>query len=137
MSDAELGAHYATADVYVCLSEHEGFCVPLLEAMHHGLPVVAYRAGAVPETMGSGGLGLESKDPLTVATAVGARDVATRALRAALVRAGHERLDVFDLARSEATLREAIASVVGARVSAAAGRICSSRASSPARSGTT
>ena len=114
VSDAELGAHYATADVYVCLSEHEGFCVPLLEAMHHGLPVVAYRAGAITETMGSGGLGLESKDPLTVSTAVARVMSDPGVARWRLVRAGHERLEFFDLARSEATLREAIASVVGA-----------------------
>jgi glycosyltransferase involved in cell wall biosynthesis len=113
VSDAVLGAHYATADVYVCLSEHEGFCVPLLEAMHHGIPVVAYRAGAITETMGDGGLGLESKDALTVSTAV-ARVMSDDSVRTALVQAGHERLGFFDLARSEATLREAIASVVGA-----------------------
>jgi glycosyltransferase involved in cell wall biosynthesis len=113
VTEAVLGAHFATADVYVCLSEHEGFCVPLLEAMHHDIPVIAYRAGAVPETMGAGGLGLDSKDPLTVATAV-SRVMSDPSTRAALVQAGHDRLSSFDLARSEATLREAIASVVGA-----------------------
>ena len=113
VSDAVLGAHYATADVFVCLSEHEGFCVPLLEAMHHGIPVVAYRAGAITETMGAGGLGLENKDALTVSTAV-ARVMSDTAVRNALVHAGHERLAFFDLARSEATLRDAVASVVGA-----------------------
>ena len=112
VEDAVLGAHYATADVYVCLSEHEGFCVPLLEAMHHDLPVVAYRAGAVPETLGAGGLLLDSKDPLTVATAV-ERVLRDAPVRAALVSAGHERLSYFDLAHSEATLRQAISSVVG------------------------
>jgi glycosyltransferase involved in cell wall biosynthesis len=109
--DAVLGAYFATADVYVCLSEHEGFCVPLLEAMHHGVPVVAYATGAVPETLGAGGLLLARKDPLTVATAV-AR-VVDPALHAALVRAGHARLDDFSLARNEAALLDAVASVAG------------------------
>lgn len=109
--DDVLGAYYATADIYVCLSEHEGFCVPLLEAMHHGLPIVAYAGGAVPETLGTGGLVLERKDALTVATAV-ARVASDPSVRDALVRAGHERLAFFDLARSEAALRHAIASVV-------------------------
>ena len=112
--DAVLGAYFAASDVYVCLSEHEGFCVPLLEAMHHELPVVAYAAGAVPETLGDGGLLLKRKDPLTVATAVarvvGADSAATRA---AMTSAGRERLDHFSLARSEAALRDAIASVAG------------------------
>jgi glycosyltransferase involved in cell wall biosynthesis len=118
--DSVLGAYYATADMFVCLSEHEGFCVPLLEAMHHGVPVVAYNAGAVAETLGSGGLLLEQKDPLTVATAVAhivgaepANGDGGATVRAALVAAGHERLHAFDLARGEATLREAIASVPG------------------------
>ena len=52
VSDAVLAAHYRTADVFVCLSDHEGFCVPLLEAMHHRLPIVAFAATAVPETLG-------------------------------------------------------------------------------------
>jgi glycosyltransferase involved in cell wall biosynthesis len=117
--DAVLGAYYATADVFVCLSEHEGFLVPLLEAMHHGLPVVAFAAGAVPETLGSGGLVLEHKDPLTVATAVAhvlsdeSVNGSGTSMRAALARAGHERLAAFDLARSEAALRDAVASVAG------------------------
>ena len=47
VDDDELLAYYAAADLFLCLSEHEGFCVPLLEAMVFGLPVVAYDAGAV------------------------------------------------------------------------------------------
>ena len=109
--DAVLGAHYATADVYVSLSDHEGFCVPLLEAMHHGLPVVAFGAGAVPETVGAGGIVLDRKDPPTVAAAV-ARVVSDGSVREELVRAGHARVEHFALARSQALLRDAIASVV-------------------------
>ena len=70
LSDAELLAHWAVADVFVCLSEHEGFCVPILEAMELGVPVVAYPAAAVPETLGDAGVLVEDKDPLTVAMAV-------------------------------------------------------------------
>ena len=51
VEDAELPAFYEAADVFLCLSEHEGFCVPLLEAMSHGVPVLAYDAGAVAETL--------------------------------------------------------------------------------------
>ncbi len=67
LSDAELAAWYADADVFVCLSEHEGFCIPLLEAMRSGLPIVAYSAGAVPETLGDAGILIESKRPSVVA----------------------------------------------------------------------
>ena len=52
----DLLACYAAADLFLCLSEHEGFCVPLLEAMAFGVPVIAYDAGAVRETLRGGGL---------------------------------------------------------------------------------
>ena len=61
---------YQQSDVLVCLSEHEGFCAPLIEAMEMSLPVVAYRAAAVPETVSDAGVLLDDKDPLAVATAV-------------------------------------------------------------------
>jgi len=59
---AELVAYYNLADVYLSMSEHEGFGVPLLEAFHMGLPVVAHAAGAVEETMNGGGILLREKD---------------------------------------------------------------------------
>ena len=67
VDDDELYAYYRAADVFLCLSEHEGFCVPLQEAMHFGLPVVAYDAGAVRETLHGGGLLLQDKSPELVA----------------------------------------------------------------------
>jgi len=70
VSPGELAAYYSTADVLVCCSDHEGFCAPLLEAMHHRLPVVAYGVAAVPETVLDAGIVLPCKSPVLVATAV-------------------------------------------------------------------
>lgn len=56
---AALMAYYRAADVFVCASEHEGFCIPIAEAMAFGVPVIALAAAAVPETMGGGGTLLE------------------------------------------------------------------------------
>jgi glycosyltransferase involved in cell wall biosynthesis len=67
VDDDELYAYYRLADVFLCLSEHEGFCVPLQEAMHFSLPVIAYDAGAVRETLHGGGLLLQDKRPELVA----------------------------------------------------------------------
>ena len=67
VDDQELYAYYRAADAFLCLSEHEGFCVPLQEAMHFGVPVVAYEAGAVRETLHGGGLLLQDKSPRLVA----------------------------------------------------------------------
>jgi len=60
--EEELATYYRTATVYVSLSEHEGFCVPLIEAMIADVPVLAYAAGAVPETLGGAGVLVQSKD---------------------------------------------------------------------------
>lgn len=67
VSAAQLSACYATATVYLSMSRHEGFGVPLLEAMHRDVPVVAYGAAAVPETMGGAGVTTLSDDPEEVA----------------------------------------------------------------------
>jgi glycosyltransferase involved in cell wall biosynthesis len=70
LTDGQLAAHYVTGDLFVCLSEHEGFCIPLLEAMRGGLPVIAYDAGAVSETLAGSGVLLATLDPLVVAEVV-------------------------------------------------------------------
>ncbi len=67
VSDAELRDWYARADLYVSLSRHEGFGVPLVEAMARGLPVLAWSAGAVAETLGEAGALLSSPMPTAVA----------------------------------------------------------------------
>lgn len=53
---SSLIAYYRTAAVFLLMSEHEGFCVPLVEAMHFNLPVLAFASSAVPETLGNGGI---------------------------------------------------------------------------------
>ena len=58
---------YTEADLFLCLSEHEGFCVPLVEAMHFGVPIIAYDAAAVGETLGDAGILLTDKTPEKVA----------------------------------------------------------------------
>jgi L-malate glycosyltransferase len=62
VSDEELAVYYRHAAVYVSLSEHEGFCVPLLEAMAADVPVLAYAAAAVPDTLGGAGVQFAPKD---------------------------------------------------------------------------
>jgi glycosyltransferase involved in cell wall biosynthesis len=62
VSDEELAIYYQYADVYISLSEHEGFCVPLVEAMAANVPVLAYAAAAVPDTLGGAGVQFSPKD---------------------------------------------------------------------------
>jgi glycosyltransferase involved in cell wall biosynthesis len=61
LTDEEIRSLYEASSVYVCMSEHEGFCLPLIEAMHFGLPVIAFGAGAVPETVSTGGIVVNEK----------------------------------------------------------------------------
>lgn len=70
VSDRSLVRHYRTSGAFLSLSEHEGFCVPLVEAMQARTPIVALRAAAVPETLGSGGLLVDNRDPKETAAAL-------------------------------------------------------------------
>jgi len=92
---AALVAYYRRASVFCSLSEHEGFGVPLLEAMHLGVPVVAYDAAAVGETVGEGGIRLPRKDLAEAAEAC-ALVVERADLRERVVEAGHRRVRDFD-----------------------------------------
>lgn len=71
VEEHELRAYYGIADAFCCMSEHEGFCVPLLEAMLFGVPVAAADAGAVAETLGGAGVLLADRRPETVAETLG------------------------------------------------------------------
>ena len=71
VTQGELNAYYRLSDAFLCLSEHEGYGAPLVEAMSFGLPVIAYDAGAVKETLGGGGVLLREKVPEVVAELIG------------------------------------------------------------------
>jgi glycosyltransferase involved in cell wall biosynthesis len=112
VTDAALADAYDSADVLVVSSEHEGYCLPVVEAMAHGLPVVAYREGALPEVLGDAGVLLDDKDPVVVADAV--RDVQVDAARrAALVDAGRRRLPELGLAGAGDRLVDLLVGVRG------------------------
>jgi len=87
---AELRAAYERADALVMLSEHEGFCVPLIEAMALGTPVIAYASSAIPWTLGDAGLLFEASDPHLIAAAA-ARVHADATLRESLRERGRAR----------------------------------------------
>ncbi len=117
LSDGELAARYATADVLVMLSEHEGFGVPMVEAMAYGLPVVAYAAGAVAEVVGDAGVLLDGKGPRRVADEI-ASLLADPERRRTLVTAGEARPAALGLDRAGSDLVTALRGVAD-RVSGA------------------
>jgi len=91
ISPEELRAYYRSADIFLCLSEHEGFCVPLLESLYYHIPVVAYAAGAIPETLNGSGILIHRKNPLQIATLLN-RILTDHNLNAKLIRGQDQRL---------------------------------------------
>lgn len=107
VSQAQLSAYYRGCDAFVCLSDHEGFGAPLLEAMYNGLPVVAYRSSVIPETLEGTGLLLDSKEPSLVAAAT-ARVLGDAGLRRTMVENGRRRLADFALPRTRAAFAASV-----------------------------
>ena len=98
-------AYYRSADAFVQLSEHEGFCVPLVEAMYFGIPIIAFDSTAVGETLGGSGLLLKDKDPKAVAEAIDLI-MTDDDLRQKLITGEKERLKHFDNDRIKEQLIE-------------------------------
>ncbi len=108
VTDEEKRRYLERADAFVCMSEHEGFCVPLLEAIDRDIPVAAFAAAAVPETLGDNGLLFREKDYAKIAADIG-RVLREGALRAEVLRKQRESLRRFDLEATRRKLLELVA----------------------------
>jgi len=98
-----LNACYRHADAFLCMSEHEGFCIPLLESMLHGVPVVAHASAAIPETMDGGGILLDERR-FDIAAEALHRVIDNSALRAAVIAGQNARLERYRHRNLEAEL---------------------------------
>ena len=110
LTDRALGERYAQADAFLCLSEHEGFCVPLLEAFHHGVPVLARPSGGIPEVAGDAALLVDDRDPAVVAELL-ALVVTDLQLRTELQARGRARLAEYAFQHTAEKLRRVVAEV--------------------------
>ena len=108
MPDEDLAVYYRHAAVYISLSEHEGFCVPLLEAMAADVPVLAYAAAAVPDTLGGAGVQFAPKDLEYAAELLGVLAFDDE-LRAQVIAGQRRRLADFGDARIERELSSVVA----------------------------
>lgn len=109
-------SYYKVADVFVSMSEHEGFCVPLLEAMHFRVPVLAYNCTAVPYTLGGAGFCIPDKGPVEIAELID-HVLMNEGLREKLLRKQDERMKYFDHRQVEAQFRQFIAEALKVTVS--------------------
>jgi glycosyltransferase involved in cell wall biosynthesis len=96
VSQSELTSAYRSASLFLSMSRHEGFMVPLLEAMQFGIPVLALARAAVPETLGDAGLMFDTTEPEEVAGIV-AGVLSDERLRKELSERGRRRLKRYDL----------------------------------------
>jgi len=107
VSQRELAACYRESHLFLCMSEHEGFCVPLVESMIYDLPVLAYEAAAVPETLGGSGVCFTEKSLPHLAGVMDAM-LYNESLRAAIIAGQRQRLDYFTPRRVCRTLCSAL-----------------------------
>lgn len=91
----EILSFYNIADVFVCMSEHEGFCVPLVEAMEFGIPVIAHDSSAISDTLGEGGILLKEKNAIETAAMIN-RICVDETLRQQIYRGQKARLHDFE-----------------------------------------
>lgn len=114
LSAAGLADQYRAADVFLCLSEHEGFCVPVLEAFHFGLPVIARDAGAVGEVVGDAGVLLGPEDDVLTIAELLKIVVGDQELRAELRRRGQAQLARFDPGLTAQKMKQALVELAAA-----------------------
>ena len=112
VSNERLLGLYRTADAYVSFSEHEGFGVPLLEAMALGTPVIAYACTAIAETVGNGGILLGDREPETLAYVL-RKLTASRTFRRSVIRRQREHLSKFSMIANIEKLFGFLQSTVG------------------------
>jgi L-malate glycosyltransferase len=116
VSEGALASYYRHADAFVCLSEHEGFCIPLLEAMWHRVPIVALATSAVPETLDGAGLslpmGVEHQPAPAVVAAAVHRVMSDEALRKQLLAAQSARVKQLSLEHSRSKHRALLSQFV-------------------------
>jgi L-malate glycosyltransferase len=112
VSDEDVARHYAWADAYVTMSEHEGFCVPVLEAMAAGVPVLAFDSTAVPYTAGDAAVLMRRKEPRVAAELLD-QLVHDTPLRRRLIAKGRERVKEFSPERTRDRFVKAIGRALG------------------------
>ena len=105
VTQPQLIALYKCADIFLCMSEHEGFCVPIIESMAHDVPVMAYSAAAVPETMDGAGILFKDKNFELIAEMMG-KLINDPNVRAAVLKKQRERIARFTARNPDAELKD-------------------------------
>jgi glycosyltransferase involved in cell wall biosynthesis len=100
----ELVSYYSIADIFLCMSEHEGFCIPLVESMYFGIPIIAYAASAVPYTLGGTGVLVDEKDYRSISELID-KVVSDSGIRKKIIEAQSVRFKDFEFHKIEARFK--------------------------------
>lgn len=114
ITDVQLAAYYRTAHLFWSMSEHEGFCVPIVEAMWFDVPVLAFKSSAVPETLGNAALLFTTKEDLAAVAALARLIVEDANLRGRIIRRQRDRRLSFLPGKIEPLLAKIAEQLVGA-----------------------
>lgn len=113
ISQAQVAAYYRSASIYISMSEHEGFGMPLIESMYYGVPVVAYDAAAIAETMGGCGVLVQHKNHAVIAEQI-AQLLSDTAMRERIITAQRQRVAAFHVESVRPAWRAALRGVLEA-----------------------
>ena len=108
-----LPSYYRLADLFVSTSDHEGYCLPLLEAMHLGVPVVAHGIGGMPEAMDGGGVLYRNLKPVELAYVMH-RVISDEAVRRDVLASQARRMEVVRRRDIAGELRSLLQEIPGA-----------------------
>lgn len=111
VSFEEMIAYYRLSDIFLCMSEHEGFCVPLVESMYFKIPIIAYNSTAVPFTLANSGLLVNEKRYDEIAEMINLV-IQDESLRNKIIKVQNERLKDFESTKIEKTLENYIDSLI-------------------------
>lgn len=103
----ELVTYYTSADLFITMSEHEGFCVPILESFLFNLPVVAFNSTAIPDTMGDGGILVNKKNYKLIA-GIMAEILTNKALRNGILKKQKIQLERFSPEKIKSSLKKTL-----------------------------
>ena len=111
LTDKELQSYYKIADIFLCMSEHEGFCIPLVESMYFDVPIVAYNSTAVPDTLGDSGILVNHKKFGEIAELIH-MIIGNKTLRDEIIQNQQKRLSFFSDTKAKDLLKNNIEKIL-------------------------
>ena len=111
ISFEDMISYYKIANIYICMSDHEGFCLPLLESMHFGIPIIAYKSSGIPYTLKDSGIMVSEKRYEDIAEIIDIT-INDEKFKKDIINKQCERLMDYDIKKLKETIEEIISSLL-------------------------